>query len=140
MNSGWKLVEAGSDLVYRMQGLPKECNKETLKIGIDKAFSLREEGSGVHIHSLAASASRESEKTATVTAPALSTRLIGPQNEWIFEVPFQSLTLCLEDFSTGRVSIDTQFNGFTTLFAPPANEHVVEYGILDFVWLLLIKS
>ncbi|KAL8794050.1 MAG: hypothetical protein Q9195_003350 [Heterodermia aff. obscurata] len=126
MSKGWRLIEPKSDLVYRVRGLPAECNEETLKTGIDDAFSLREEGSPVRIHSLAASTNSVSEKTATISSPALARRLTAPSEEWIFEVPSQSLTSCLEDHAQARVIIDTHFQGFTALYTPPAEEHVVD--------------
>ena len=118
--------------MYRVRGLPTECNEETLKTAIDDAFSLREEGAPVRIHSLAASTNSALEKTATISPPALSRRLTEPSEEWIFDVPSQSLTLCLEDYSQARVIIDTHFQGFTALYASSAEEHVVEYAIIDY--------
>ena len=136
MSKSWRLIEPKSDLVYRVRGLPAECNEETLKTGIDDVFSLREPDAPVRVHSLAATTSPVSEKTATISSPALSRRLTARSKEWIFEVSSQSLTSCLEDYSQARVIIDTRFQGFTTLYAPSAEEHVVEYAIVGYYILV----
>ena len=65
--------------------------------------------------------------TATVTATGLSRILKGPKNQWIFDVPSQSLTSRLDDSFTAPVVIDTHFQSFTTLFAPPSDAYAIEY-------------
>ena len=125
--NGWRLVEPKFDATYRIQGLPGGCNEIVLKSAIDAAFSLKDESSSVHVHSLAPSADHKCEKTATVTAMGLSRILKGPKNQWIFDVPSQALTSPSDDCSIAPVVIDTHFQSFTTLFAPPSDEHAIEY-------------
>ena len=124
-NHSWRPVGETTTTVYRIQGLPKECTISSLKSALENSL-WPNQASNVLVHSLAISANYPSEKTATVTCHQTSEKLPESQSEWTFEAPLGAF-VSAEGETIIRISVDTHFHGFTSLYIPDAEHHSVEY-------------
>jgi hypothetical protein len=109
---------------FRVEGLPLECDHAKTKALVGAAVGLKASGSDMAVHSLAASALRGGEKTATITSEALARSLqqqpAPKSRRWTFTVPPAFLPRAAHSDDTPsqvnrEIFIDTHFDGFTPL-------------------------
>jgi hypothetical protein len=113
----FKKSAIASDLVYRVQGIPINCQIDCIKELLRSKFEL-DPSIDIDIRSLAVSQDQRT-RTAVVSFSNAPSVTSFKENDWPFK-------WYLENNKAAHIKIDTHFIGLTMLYTPDSAEHEIE--------------
>jgi hypothetical protein len=122
---------------FRVQGIPRNCNRSKTEEIIKAALGVEDEGAGLKVYSLALNPYRQAQqKVATISFTKVPSHLSNGAGKDVWEFPLQTFETSQvfdeDDEDTPRrdaeLVIDTHFRGFTPLRSfQKASDHKIEY-------------